>query len=84
MTDNDFEILACVREALGVGMGPTLAELLKIVREMKRNAERYEKIRRMTPAEFEEIFHWNIIKAIESLDNLVDRYQLRDVKQENP
>jgi hypothetical protein len=72
-----------LRRPLGVGMGPT-PELLKIVREMKRNAERYEKIRRMTPAEFEEIFHWNIIKAIESLDNLVDRYQLRDVKQENP
>ena len=50
------KILTEIRDALGVGSKPMLSDLPVIIRRMRRDSERYSKLRKLSPNEFTELW----------------------------
>jgi hypothetical protein len=50
----EIAALADIREALGVGSEPMLADLPVIAREIRRDADLYKKVMRLNPLQFKE------------------------------
>lgn len=67
--------LAEIRQALGVGNKPMLDELPKVAAEIRQGFDRYQKMRRLTPAGFAKI--WRItFKDKSKFDTLIDNLNL--------
>lgn len=73
ITDHNLLTIAEIRAALGVNEKMMLSGLLEKVREIRRNAERYEKVRKLTPQEFSGLWLRAQFRP-ESLDTLIDAW----------
>lgn len=82
MSDQDLFTLAEIRAALGVDEKVMLSELLAKTREIKRDAERYEKVRKLTPREISGLWLKGL-RSNRSFDELVDAFVITHEKEEN-
>lgn len=64
------KILTEIRDALGVGSKPMLSDLPEIIRRMRRDSERYSKLRKLNPNEFTEL--WREALRGRNFDAMVD------------
>ena len=64
------KILTEIREALGVGSQPMLSDLPEIIRRTRQDSERYNKVRKLYPDEFTNL--WRKYFYGEDFDCLVD------------
>lgn len=71
MTDDELNVMQRIRKAAGVGCLPMLYDMPNVVSELKNNADRYEKIRRLTPLQFSTIYQRNLEFGI-PFDELID------------
>lgn len=65
-----MKILTEIREALGVGSRPMISDLPKIIRSMRQDSERYNKLRKLNPNEFTEL--WRKALYNSKFDEMVD------------
>lgn len=69
--DTLIMLLTEIRQALGVGNKPMLDELPKLAAEIRQGFDRYERMRRLTPAIFTKL--WRIgFKDKSKFDALID------------
>lgn len=74
-TNTLIMLLAEIRQALGVGNKPMLDELPKLAAEIRQGFDRYQKMRRLTPADFTKL--WKIaLKDKSKFDTLIDNLNL--------
>lgn len=74
MTDIEIVTLAKIREALGIGHTHMLNELPEICRKIKHNSDRYEKVRKLVPNKFTQLWKLNLRGdgPETHFDNLID------------
>lgn len=70
MKTEDLITIAQIREALGVNEKVMLSDLLETIRRIRRDAERYAKVRSLMPTEFIDL-HLNST-CREEFDALID------------
>lgn len=70
MTDREIITLAKIREALGIGHKPMLSELPGICRQIRRDAERYRKLRSLPPSKLSKLPYMIEKRLDEFIDGL--------------
>jgi len=71
MTDDELNVIQNIRESAGVGCKPMLYDMPNVVAELKKNNDRYEKLRRLTPLQFSAIYQKNLEFGV-PFDELID------------
>lgn len=67
------KILTEIRDALGVGSKPMLSDLPEIIRRMRRDSERYNKLRKLNPNEFADLRY--CYAHCSNFDTILDRIE---------
>jgi hypothetical protein len=71
LTTEELNVIYRIRKAAGVGCKPMLHDMPDVIAQIKQNADRYEKITKLTPLQFQTIYQRNLQFGI-PFDELID------------